>query len=378
MIKGKHMQKSYIWSIPTRVFHILFIVFILLTFISAEEDRWLDYHAVVGYAVLILLLFRVFWGLIGPRYSLFKDFPIGKQNTKEFLNNIFQEKQKYIGHNPLASYVMIAMFIVAFLTIVTGVLAFGIQEGKGVLSFLNDSFFKKMELFEELHEFLSSLFIALIIAHMLGILIDRLLHKKHETLNSIVTGYKVTQENESIKLNIYQKIFSLIMFIFFIGFIIFNFYKPNNILIASKYEQMDYSAKNELFVSECASCHTLYPPNLLPKKSWQLIMSDLENHFGDDASIDEESNKQILAFLLNNSAEVSTSEASWNFLNSIDNKDIIALSDTTYWKNTHKDIPKEFYENENIKTKANCKACHSDIEKGFIEDANIKNLSNFS
>ena len=39
------------------------------------------------------------------------------------------------------------------------------------------------------------------------------------------------------------------------------------------------------------------PPNLLPKKSWELIMGDLENHFGDDASLDEDVNKNILTFL---------------------------------------------------------------------------------
>lgn len=253
------MQKSYIWSIPTRVFHWFFVLFILLAFLSADEDRWLNYHAIIGYGVLILLIFRFFWGIMGPKYSLFKDFPTGKQKTKEFLENIFEEKQKYIGHNPLASYVMISMLIVAFLTIITGVLAFGIQEGKGILSSLNNPYFKEMELFKGIHELLSSLFIALIVAHVSGILVDRLLHKKHETLNSIITGYKVTQENESIKLNIYQKIFSFIMFIFFIAFLIFNIYKPNNILTASINQPIDYQTQNEIFVNECASCHTLYP-----------------------------------------------------------------------------------------------------------------------
>ena len=253
------MQKSYIWSLPTRVFHALFVIFILLSFLSAQEDEWLNIHAVIGYAVLILIFFRICWGFFGPKYSLFKDFPLGKTNVKDFLNHIFEENQKYIGHNPLASYVMISMFVVAILTIITGALTFGIQEGKGIFSFLNSSFFKEMELFEELHGFLSGLFIALIAAHVGGVLVDKLLHKKHETLNSIVTGYKVTNENESIKLNIYQKMFSLLMFIFFIGFLIFNFYNPKNIFVASKYEAIDYKTQNELFVKECASCHTLYP-----------------------------------------------------------------------------------------------------------------------
>ncbi|AXX91030.1 diheme cytochrome c [Arcobacter suis] len=106
-------------------------------------------------------------------------------------------------------------------------------------------------------------------------------------------------------------------------------------------------------------------------------MSDLENHFGDDASLDVETNKNILAFLLKNSAETSTMEASFKFLQSTKNQDIIALSKTTFWEKTHKDIPKEIFDNEKIKSKANCKACHSDIEKGLIEDENIKNLSDF-
>lgn len=55
-------------------------------------------------------------------------------------------------------------------------------------------------------------------------------------------------------------------------------------------------------------------------------MGDLENHFGDDASLDEDVNKNILTFLLKNSAETSTMQASWNFLNSIGDKDIIPKS----------------------------------------------------
>ena len=371
------MKKSYIWSLPTRVFHWLFVLFILLAFLTSDEDRLLNYHAVFGYAILILLIFRAFWGVFGPKHSLFKDFSNTIPNVKEFLKKIFEENQKYIGHNPLASYVLITMLIVAFLTVITGVLAFGVQEGKGILAFLNTPYFKEMKLFKEIHEFFSNLFIALIIAHVLGVIVDRLLHKKDETLNSIITGYKVTKEDESIKLNIYQKIFASIMFIFFISFLCFNLYTPKNILTASIYQPIDYKTQNEDFVKECASCHTLYPPNLMPKKSWELIMSNLENHFGDDASLDEELNKNILAFLLKNSAETSTMENSWKFLNSIGDKDIIALSKTTYWDKRHKDIPKEIFDNKEIKSKANCKACHSDIEKGLIEDENIKNLSTF-
>lgn len=252
------MQKSYIWSLPTRVFHLLFALFILIAFLT-DDDKLLKFHAIAGYSILILLVFRVYWGYFGPKYSLFRDFPANKSEAKEFFKNIFDDKQKYIGHNPLASYVMIAMLIVTFIVIVTGVLAYGIQEGKGLASFLNDSFFKNMKLFKEIHEFFANFLIFLIVAHLTGVAFDRVFHKKHETLNSIATGYKMTSEDESIKLSLFQKLFAIVMFVAFIAFLIFNLYKPDNALVASKFEPIDYKTQNVDFVNECGSCHTLYP-----------------------------------------------------------------------------------------------------------------------
>jgi len=257
------MKRIYIWSLPTRVFHFLFALFILFVFITGDEDRLLNYHVIIGYAILILLIFRFSWGIFGPKYSKFKNFPTGIKNVKDFLSNIFEDKQKYIGHNPMASYVMIAMLVVCFFAVITGILAYGIQEGKGILSSLNNPFFKQMELFEALHEFSSTLFLVLLAAHIGGVMSDRILHKKHETLNSIVTGYKMREDGEGIRLNIFQKFIAFIFLALLISFFIFNIIKPNNTLVASSYEPINYKKQNELFVSECASCHTLYPPRFI-------------------------------------------------------------------------------------------------------------------
>lgn len=367
-------MKSYIWSLPTRVFHALFALLILLAFLT-EDDDLLNYHALMGYAILILLTFRFFWGYLGPKYSKFKDFPMSMGEVKEFIANIFNSEHRYVGHNPLASYVMIGILVVVFLTIITGVLTLGIQEGKGLLSSLNSTFFKEMELFEEIHEFLSGVLIALIVMHILGVLSDRLLHSKHKTLESIFNGYKVTKEQEGIRLNIFQKLLAAIFLALFVAFLLFSMTTKSNPLIASKYAPLDYKAQNELFVSECASCHTLYPPHTLSARSWNTLMANLEDHFGDDASINEADNRNILDFLVKNSAENSTQEVSVKILNSLKNKDIIAITRTDFWKEKHADIPKKVFAHESVKSKANCKACHSDIEKGLIEDEKIKDIS---
>lgn len=375
-LKGEKMFNSYIWSLPSRVFHWLFVALILLAFLT-DDDKILNYHALIGYGVLILLIFRFFWGYIGPKYSRFKDFPLALRDVKEFALNIFSSKQKYIGHNPIASYVMIGIFVVVFLTIITGILAFGVQEAKGLFSSLNSTFFKKMELFEEVHEFFSNLLIVLIAAHLLGVFSDRVLHPAHKTLSSIFNGLKSTKEDFSIKLNIFQKLFALIFLALFIAFFVFNISTKNNPLVASKHTTVDYKMQNALFVKECASCHTLYPPHILPSASWVTMMGNLENHFGDDASLDEAQNRNILDFLVKNSAETSTQKVSVKVLDSIKNKDIIAITQSDFWKKKHKDIPKKVFAHRDVKSKANCKACHSDIEKGLIENDKIKDISAF-
>ncbi len=190
------------------------------------------YHAIAGYLLLITLFFRAGWGLFGPKHSLFKDFPIGKQKVKDFMLNIFETEQKYIGHNPPASYVMLAILLFTFIIIITGALTYGIQEDKGIFAALGTTSLKDLELFESLHELFATILYFLIGAHLLGILTDKLLHKENDTQNSIVNGYKSTKEENNIKLTLFQKIFASFCLIIFLIFLAYNIYNPLNILVS--------------------------------------------------------------------------------------------------------------------------------------------------
>ena len=216
------MNRSYIWSLPTRVFHWSFVLLIVVCYLT-EDDDLIIYHAIAGYALLLPLTFRLGWGLFGPKYSLFKDFPLNLKKTKEFAINIFDKEQKYIGHNPIASFIMIAILIVVPIIILTGGITLGAEESKGLFSSLN-----KNGLYEDLHEFFANFLYVLIFAHLAGIAIDKLLHNEHGTLNSIFNGYKNSQKEESIKLNIFQKIFALIFFILSIFFTIYLIFESTN------------------------------------------------------------------------------------------------------------------------------------------------------
>jgi cytochrome b len=54
---------------PTRVFHWLFALCFTGAYLSAESERWRLVHVTLGYTFAGLLVFRLVWGLIGPRQA---------------------------------------------------------------------------------------------------------------------------------------------------------------------------------------------------------------------------------------------------------------------------------------------------------------------
>ena len=105
------------------------------------------------------------------------------------------------------------------------------------------------------------------------------------------------------------------------------------------------------------------------------MMDGLENHFGDDASLDAKTTESIKEFLVKNSAESSTKESSLRIMASLDKeKTYLAITETPFWKNRHKKIDKAFYAREEIGKPSNCKACHANIENGLLNNRDIKRL----
>ncbi len=363
------MQKSYIWPLPTRIFHWLLVLYIAVAFLSSDIEWLLPLHSAVGYGVGVLILFRIVWGFIGPIYSRFSDWSLSIQEAIEFTTSLLHPKKHYPGHNPAASFVILGIIIIALLSVITGVLTYGIQEGRGVLAFLHSPYFKEMEVFEEVHEFFTTLLLILVAIHIAGVVVDTILHKEIKTLRSMIDGYKNIKAQD-VKLNTLQKVVATLFLTaaLLVPIIALTLDTP---LQKSIHEPIEYEEELSLFSQECGACHTLYPPFLLPSSSWKKIMANLENHFGDDASLEEDEKKAIESFLMRYSAEHSTKEAAVYILKSI-KPDTIAITKTPFWQKKHATIDKEIFNSKKVPSKANCKACHSDIEKGLIEDRNIR------
>ncbi len=199
-------MRTYIWSLPTRLSHWLVAIALVVAYILGGEEESINIHAAFGYLAGTLTLFRIIWGIFGPRYSRFSDFPVGIGKIKEFFTNMKSTKLKYPGHNPAASLIMITIMIAILLVVISG-LANLATEGQGLLTFLNLP--KESEFFKEAHELMVNILTALVIMHLLGIAVETIFHGETGTLASIFTGYKKLK-SENVKLNTFQKVLSIV------------------------------------------------------------------------------------------------------------------------------------------------------------------------
>ncbi|MBK6963347.1 MAG: cytochrome b/b6 domain-containing protein [Bacteroidales bacterium] len=200
--------KTYVWGIPTRLFHWMMVVSLVGAYI-AEED-YLTLHVAFGYTAGILIFFRLIWGIVGPKYSHFRDFPMSIKSITGFIKGLGKTGKVYAGHNPPASVVMLGIMLMVVLVAISGMLTLSQEGGQGLLKSLTLP--SGIE-FKEIHEVFVQILIGLTILHLLGIISDLILHKSASVLKSMFTGYKTGIEEENAGMNGFQKFFSFVWII---------------------------------------------------------------------------------------------------------------------------------------------------------------------
>ena len=127
--------------------------------------------------------------------------------------------------------------------------------------------------------------------------------------------------------------------------------------------------KHPLAKEECSACHMAFSAAFLPKRSWTKIMTNLEDHFGEDASLDPAAQAEIQSWLEANAAD--TGGRRRGVLRQIDSNDIpMRITAMPWWTRQHRpgEVNPAAFDRPNVGSKANCAACHRGAERGYYED----------
>ncbi len=364
----------FVWPIGTRIIHWMMALSFTAAFITSFYEHMLHDHVAFGFIFLTIIIYRIIWGLIGPEYAKFKTFKLKPSQLKHYFVEKIQNRWRKIpaGHNPASSWFTVWALGVGTVIVISGLLLYGIQEGKGLFRDLNSDYSDYMFVLDMIHKYASYLFAAWVVIHITGVMVEQFWHKTSMVF-AMVTGYKRT-EGEDTKVKPFLSFFSYVMIVIAIGTYFFIVSSNYNFLTLQKYTNIDYEEIDPVFYNECGDCHKVYPPYMLPKRSWQKIMLSLDNHRGEkitEANITKSQQASILEFLTQNAAETSKREAAVKVMDSLGERRPKNITKTPYWRETHKDIPKSVYKQKKIKDKSNCIACHKDFDQGNMDDMNI-------
>ncbi len=111
-------NKLLIWDVPLRIFHwSLVLTLVGLWYTSEQDNGYFEYHFLLGYIALGLVIFRLVWGFLGTKHSLFVNFVTSPTELKGYLQS---NSKTYAGHNPAGSLMVVFMLITILAQAVSG------------------------------------------------------------------------------------------------------------------------------------------------------------------------------------------------------------------------------------------------------------------
>lgn len=184
-----------IWDIPVRLFHWAIVGLVLALWITAEQD-WMEIHVYCGITVLVLVLFRVLWGIFGSTYARFSQFVCGIPTVINYIANVFKHQPTtYLGHNPLGGWSVVLLLTMLFVQVMTGLFAYDDVATEGPLYHLVSE--NTGEWLSEIHEIGFNVLLVLIAVHVSAIFFYRIF-KRENLVRPMLTGQKWVTADTSI------------------------------------------------------------------------------------------------------------------------------------------------------------------------------------
>lgn len=366
------MSRILIWDIPTRVFHWSLAVGFAAAWLSSIDNRFLFVHTFAGYAFLGLLLFRLWWGMVGTRYARFRAFAYDWPSVRAYLAALATGRAaRYLGHNPVGSWVIFLLLTLGLAVSTTGVLVLGGEEGHGPLA--GSVSFQVGEYAHAVHKAGAWLMLAAVMLHIAGVVIESALHGEN-LVRTMITGYKKDAGDPGAGAHAAAATGAVLFAALITAGL---FYLKGYLAETAERPYVPFTGPalpdNATWRRECGDCHLAFHPSLLPARSWARMMATLSEHFGEDVTLDAETAAEIETFLTANAAETLPSEPAHRVLASVPADQVpLRVTEIGYWKRKHAGIEDKYWTAPRVGRRSNCKGCHLDADAGTFEDAGMR------
>jgi len=206
-----------VWDPLVRIGHWTIVVGFFVAYFT--EDDLLSLHAWAGYLVGGVVVLRVVWGIIGTRHARFADFIYRPRTVISYFRDLLAFRaRRYIGHSPAGGAMIIVLLVMLAATVYSGLMVYALENNRGPLAAFawhapvqaipaaladddgadddNDKNGDEAEddedrgeFWEELHEVLSNITLALVFLHIGGVVFVSFAHREN-LVRSMITGDK--------------------------------------------------------------------------------------------------------------------------------------------------------------------------------------------
>lgn len=166
---------------PTRMFHWLFALSFLGAYVTADGESWRLIHVTLGYTMAGLLVFRVLYGLLGPRQAGLGLMWRKLAGAPAWLRSLTQSRSLAGINWRQGQNLLMALAVVALMLMVVPVTLSGYASYNDWGDFLGGDWL------EDVHEFFGEAFLFVVLAHLVLIAGLSLLRRKNQAL-PMLTG----------------------------------------------------------------------------------------------------------------------------------------------------------------------------------------------
>ncbi len=192
-------EKRYLtvqlWDLPIRMTHWSMVLLFAFSWWTHEVNL-IEWHMRSGYTMLTLILFRIFWGLVGSSSARFSNFVVGPKAVwnyrRKFLSSSASETA---GHNPAGGWSVMTMLLLLLLQCTLGLFSTDLDGYySGALSYMVD--FDLSRSIAKLHALSFDALAIVVGLHVVAILFY-LIRKRENLIRPMITGLRFSPDTSA-------------------------------------------------------------------------------------------------------------------------------------------------------------------------------------
>jgi cytochrome b len=197
-LDGYHLEK--VWDPVTRIWHWALALSVTVGWLLGEYRTFstMQWHFYCGYATAGLVLFRYFWGLVGPQpVRLAALFP-SLTSLLRYACTLFTRTPSGVpGHNPFGALSVIAILLALTAQVSTGLFAEddGLFFEGPLASLISAKIVLKMT---SLHHLFAKVVLTLVVLHLSAISFY-FVYKRENLISPMLRGWKLVRNKSEIK-----------------------------------------------------------------------------------------------------------------------------------------------------------------------------------